>query len=181
KELQVPHPHVVSLQTRSANVESAGQVELKDLVVQALRMRPDRLVVGECRGSEIRDFLAAMNTGHQGAAGTMHANNPQSVPARLAALGALAGWSVQATALQASSALDLVIHMNRGSHGQRGPVALGSLETGSDGQMQMRHLIDLEGAEPLAEYGRRFLADRFGQALARTVATALGNESNKEH
>ncbi|MDV2981399.1 UNVERIFIED_CONTAM: TadA family conjugal transfer-associated ATPase [Actinomycetes bacterium ARC8] len=181
QELQVPHPHVVSLQTRSANVESAGQVELKDLVVQALRMRPDRLVVGECRGSEIRDFLAAMNTGHQGAAGTMHANNPQSVPARLAALGALAGWSVQATALQASSALDLVIHMNRGSHGQRGPVALGSLETGSDGQMQMRHLIDLEGAEPLAEYGRRFLADRFGQALARTVATALGNESTKEH
>lgn len=180
QELHVPHPHVVSLQTRSANVESAGQVRLKDLVVQALRMRPDRLVVGECRGEEIRDFLAAMNTGHQGAAGTMHANNPQSVPARLAALGALAGWSVQATSLQASSALDLVIHMNRGSQGQRGPVALGCLDTGSDGQMQMRRLIDLDAAEPLVDYGHNFLANRFGPSLTRTIAKALGDEHAKE-
>jgi pilus assembly protein CpaF len=177
QELQVPHPHVVSMQTRAANVESAGRIDLKDLVVQALRMRPDRLVVGECRGEEIRDFLAAMNTGHQGAAGTMHANSPESVPARLAALGALAGWSVQATSLQAASALDLVIHMSRSEHGQRGPVSLGYLSTSGDGQMSMRSLIDLQAPEPLTKTGQRILERRFGSELTGAIArdVAAGN------
>jgi len=165
QELHINHPHVVSLQTRSANVESAGLVQLKDLVIQALRMRPDRLIVGECRGEEIRDFLAAMNTGHQGAAGTLHANNPTSVPARLAALGALAGWSVQATSLQASSALDLVIHMSRGEHGRRGPVALGCLETDDVGRMSMRTLIDLQSSQPVTAQGLQIVEEKFGSAL----------------
>ncbi|WP_345470404.1 TadA family conjugal transfer-associated ATPase [Glutamicibacter ectropisis] len=165
QELQINHPHSVSLQTRSANVEAAGLVQLKDLVIQALRMRPDRLIVGECRGEEIRDFLAAMNTGHQGAAGTLHANNPASVPARLAALGALAGWSVQATSLQASSALDLVIHMSRGEHGKRGPVALGCLETDGSGHMAMRTLIDLKSPEPVTNQDQQILERKFGSAV----------------
>lgn len=172
-ELHVPHPHVVSLQTRSANVEAAGLVELTDLVVQALRMRPDRLVVGECRGAEIRDFLAAMNTGHQGAAGTLHANHPEAVPARLAALGALAGWNVQATSLQAASALDLVIHVGRGAGGQRGPVALGALESDVAGQMSMLTLLDLRSSEPMAAGAERVLAQRFGPELAAGIRTEL--------
>jgi len=173
QELQINHPHAVSLQTRSANVESAGLVQLKDLVVQALRMRPDRLIVGECRGEEIRDFLAAMNTGHQGAAGTLHANNPASVPARLAALGALAGWSVQATSLQASSALDLVIHMSRGEHGRRGPVGLGCLETDEAGRMRMSTLIDLHSNRPLTADGRQMVKQKFGNALAEDLENEL--------
>nr|BFE64086.1 hypothetical protein GCM10020063_086120 [Dactylosporangium thailandense] len=90
-ELRPAHPHVVALQARAANVEGAGQVTLRDLVRQALRMRPDRLIVGECRGAEIIDLLGALNTGHEGGAATLHANSPADVPARLEALGLLGG------------------------------------------------------------------------------------------
>ncbi|WP_159611990.1 TadA family conjugal transfer-associated ATPase [Glutamicibacter sp. JC586] len=179
QELQVNHPHVVSLQTRAANVEAAGLVELKDLVVQALRMRPDRLIVGECRGEEIRDFLAAMNTGHQGAAGTLHANNPESVPARLAALGALAGWSVQATSLQASSALDLVIHLSRGDQGRRGPVALGTLETDQSGRMIMHTLIDLHSADPFTKHAQEVMEKKFGPEIISQIVAELGNSTDR--
>ena len=90
-ELQPRHPHLVRLVARAANVEGAGEVGLRELVRQALRMRPDRLVVGEVRGAEVVDLLAALNTGHDGGAGTVHANSPAEVPARLEALAALGG------------------------------------------------------------------------------------------
>src|SRR5699024_9151685 len=90
-ELLPQQQHVVHLQARAGNVEGAGRVDIGQLVRETLRMRPDRLIVGECRGAELRDFLTAMNTGHQGAGGTVHANSPQAVPARLIAMGALAG------------------------------------------------------------------------------------------
>lgn len=88
-ELAPRHPHLVKLVARCANVEGAGEVTLRQLVRQALRMRPDRIVVGEVRGAEVVDLLAALNTGHEGGAGTVHANSPGEVPARLEALGAL--------------------------------------------------------------------------------------------
>ena len=118
-ELDPRHPHVVGLQTRHTNIEQAGSVGLPDLVRQAMRMRPDRLVVGECRGAEVRELLAAMNTGHDGAGGTIHANSAATVPARLAALGALAGMSGRALALQAAGALDAVVHLERSPAGRR--------------------------------------------------------------
>lgn len=118
-ELDPRHPHVVGLQSRHGNVEGAGSVDQAELVRQALRMRPDRLIVGECRGAEVRELLAAMNTGHDGAGGTIHANSAASVPARLAALGALAGMSSTAVNLQAASALDVVVHLTRGASGRR--------------------------------------------------------------
>lgn len=90
-ELAPRHPHLVKLVARCANVEGAGEVTMRQLVRQALRMRPDRIVVGEVRGAEVVDLLAALNTGHDGGAGTVHANNPGEVPARLEALGALGG------------------------------------------------------------------------------------------
>lgn len=111
-ELRPEHPHVVGLQARHANTEGAGSIDLAELVRQALRMRPDRLVVGECRGAEVRELLTALNTGHAGA-GTVHANSAEAVPARLSALGALAGMSREAVTLQAASALDLVVHVAR--------------------------------------------------------------------
>src|SRR4029453_11830843 len=95
-ELRPVHPHVVALQARTANVEGAGAVGLTDLVRQALRMRPDRLVVGECRGAEIADLLGALNTGHDGGAGTVHANAPADVRPRVGGLGA--GCSGRASA-----------------------------------------------------------------------------------
>jgi pilus assembly protein CpaF len=112
-ELRVEHPHTVRLVTRGANVEGAGVIGLRELVRQALRMRPDRLVVGEFRGTEMVELLVALNTGHDGGAATLHANSAADVPARLTALGALAGLSPATVASLASSALRCVVHLRR--------------------------------------------------------------------
>jgi pilus assembly protein CpaF len=112
-ELRPQHPHVVRLEARPPNGEGVGGVPLAVLVRQALRMRPDRVVVGECRGAEVRDLLAALNTGHAGGCGTVHANTPADVPARLEALGALAGLSASAVRSQAVAALDAIVHVQR--------------------------------------------------------------------
>jgi pilus assembly protein CpaF len=118
-ELTPAHPHVVRLLTRPPNVEGVGQVTLRDLVRQALRMRPDRLVVGEVRGSEVTDLLAALNTGHDGGCGTLHANRPSEVPARLEALGVAAGLGRTAVHSQAAAALSVVVHLRRTPAGRR--------------------------------------------------------------
>ncbi len=118
-ELAVQHRHVVGLLARSENVERAGAVELRELVRQALRMRADRIVVGEFRGAEIVELLAALNTGHAGGAATVHANSVTDVPARLVALAALGGMSAQALAAQAASALDVLVHIRRDRTGLR--------------------------------------------------------------
>ncbi len=112
-ELRINHPQVVRLEVRPANVDGFGAITMTELVRQALRMRPDRLVIGEVRGAEVRELLAALNTGHDGGCGTVHANNPQDLPARLQALGSLAGLSHQSVASQAHSALNVIFHMQR--------------------------------------------------------------------
>jgi pilus assembly protein CpaF len=117
-ELWPDHPHVVRLLTRPPNVEAVGAVTLRDLVRQALRMRPDRLVVGEVRGAEVVDLLAALNTGHDGGCGTLHVNRPAEVPARLEALGVAAGLDRAAVHSQAAAALSLVVHLQRGPAGR---------------------------------------------------------------
>ncbi len=117
QELRCYHPHVVSLQARVRNTDGAGSVSLRDLVRQALRMRPDRIVVGECRGAEVVELLCALNTGHDGCAGTLHANSPADVPARLEALGALGGLDRPALHSQLAASVQCVLHMRR--HGAR--------------------------------------------------------------
>ncbi len=118
-ELRPDHPHVVHLQVRRANVQRAGGVDMAELVRAAMRMRPDRLVLGECRGAEVREVLGALNTGHDGGWATVHANAPADVPARLIALGSLAGLGEHAVAVQATSALDAVLHVSRTDEGRR--------------------------------------------------------------
>ena len=118
-ELAPRHPHFIRLVARSANVEGAGEITLRHLVRQALRMRPDRIVVGEVRGAEVVDLLAALNTGHDGGAGTVHANSPAEVPARLEALAALDGLSPAALHSQLGAAVQVVLHVNRGPGGRR--------------------------------------------------------------
>ena len=112
-ELDPDHPHVVRLVARRPNVEGAGGVDLTQLVREALRMRPDRIVIGECRGAEVREMLTALSTGHAGSWATVHANSAQDVPARLEALAALAGLTPAAVAAQAAGALDVVVHLRR--------------------------------------------------------------------
>ena len=121
-ELHPAHPHVVHLQARQANTQGRGEVSLSELVRAAMRMRPDRIILGECRGGEVRDIMSALNTGHRGSFATIHANTPAEVPARLSALGALAGMSAEATHVQARAAFDLVVHVERsvGSSGNTG-------------------------------------------------------------
>ncbi len=118
-ELAPAHPHVVALLTRPPNVEGVGEVTLRDLVRQALRMRPDRLVVGEVRGAEVGDLLAALNTGHEGGCGTLHANSPAEVPARLEALGVAAGLDRAAVHSLSAAALHVVVHLRRTPAGRR--------------------------------------------------------------
>jgi len=135
-ELRIAHPHVVSLEARQANLEGAGGIGLDRLVREALRMRPDRLVVGECRGAELRELLAALNTGHDGGAGTLHANSLADVPARLEALGALSGMTSDAVARQAVSALDVVLHVERSATGRR-LAAVGTLGLDRRGRLEV--------------------------------------------
>jgi pilus assembly protein CpaF len=119
RELTPNHPHVVRIEGRPANTELAGAISLTDLVRQSLRMRPDRLVVGEVRGAEICDLLTAMNTGHEGGCGTVHANSTTDVPARLEALASLGGVPRAALHAQLASALDAVVHVTRNASGVR--------------------------------------------------------------
>lgn len=112
-ELRPDHPHVVGLEARPPNIEGAGEVTVRTLVRQALRMRPDRLVVGEVRGGEVVDLLAAMNTGHEGGCGTVHANSAADVPSRIEGLALAAGLGREAVHSQLASALDVVLHLDR--------------------------------------------------------------------
>lgn len=118
-ELAPPHPHLVRLVARTANIEGVGEITVRQLVRQALRMRPDRIVVGEVRGAEVVDLLAALNTGHDGGAGTVHANSPGEVPARLEALAALGGLDRAALHSQLAAAVQVVLHVSRGGDGRR--------------------------------------------------------------
>ena len=112
-ELHPEHPHVVKLVARPPNIEGAGEITQRDLLRQALRMRPDRIVVGEIRGAEVVDLLAALNTGHDGGAGTVHANTADDVPARFEALGALGGLGHSALHAQLAPALRVVLAVER--------------------------------------------------------------------
>ena len=118
-EVAPRHPHVVRLVERRPNVEGAGGIGLAQLVREALRMRPDRVVLGECRGAEIKEVLAAFNTGHPGSMTTLHANSPPDVPVRLATLGALARMPQRAVDAQAAAAFDAVLHVERTRSGRR--------------------------------------------------------------
>ncbi|MCU1545020.1 MAG: type II/type pathway secretion protein, partial [Homoserinimonas sp.] len=140
-ELRVNHPHFVSLETRQPNLEGVGEVGLQRLVREALRMRPDRLVLGECRGAEIRELLTALNTGHDGGAGTLHANSLADVPARLEALGALAGMSATAVARQTVSAIGTVLHLRHDGK-ERRLAQMGRFEVDRRGRLRMCEAAD---------------------------------------
>ncbi|MDI3313521.1 MAG: TadA family conjugal transfer-associated ATPase [Mycobacterium sp.] len=135
-ELAPRHPHLVKLVARRANVEGVGEVTVRQLVRQALRMRPDRIVVGEVRGAEVVDLLAALNTGHEGGAGTVHANNPGEVPARLEALGALGGLDRPALHSQLAAAVQVVLHVARDRTGRRRLCEIAVLRRSGSGLVQ---------------------------------------------
>jgi pilus assembly protein CpaF len=133
RELIPQHPHVISLEGRPANIEGMGLITMKDLIKQSLRMRADRLIIGEVRGAEVIDWLSALNTGHSGSAGTIHANSIHEVIIRFESLGLMAGLSKEAIHSQLRTALDYVIHIERNSDGKRQVKAIGEFQTDSTG------------------------------------------------
>ena len=159
-ELRPEHPHVVGLEARPANIEGAGAVVLRTLVRQALRMRPDRLVVGEVRGEEIVDLLAALNTGHEGGCGTLHANSALDVPARVEALALAAGLGRQAAHSQLASGVDVVLHLRRGRDGVRRLGEIAVPERDDAGLVQMVPALFLSEGTLVEGPGARRLADR---------------------
>lgn len=191
-ELRPDHPHVIHLQERGANVQGVGEVPMTMLVRTALRMRPDRIVLGECRGPEVRDVLTALNTGHEGGWATLHANSPADVPARLTALGALADLDETAVAAQAVSALQAVIHLRRdaaapvdavrgavsgsGPRATRRVSAIGVLERGVAGRLQCQDaLVVGPGGTVCAGPGADRLAGIVGEdALLAALAGGPG-------
>lgn len=137
RELVPAHPHCVRLEGRPPNAEGAGAITLTTLVRQALRMRPDRLVLGEVRGPEVADLLTALNTGHEGGCATVHANSIEDVLARVEALAALGGMTREACHAQVASALRVVIHVARDPDGRRRVARIGLLERAADGQVRV--------------------------------------------
>jgi len=160
-ELAPGHPHVVSLEARPANVEGRGEIPMRTLVRQALRMRPDRLVVGEVRGAEVVDLLAAMNTGHEGGCGTVHANSAAAVPDRLVALALAGGMTLAGVHAQIAAGLDVVLHLGREPDGRRVLAEVGLVSQRSGVVVVEPALVRRDGVlHPAA--GHRALSRRLG-------------------
>jgi pilus assembly protein CpaF len=143
-ELRLEQPHVVSLETRPANMEGKGQYTIRDLVKNALRMRPDRIIVGECRGGEALDMLQAMNTGHDGSLTTTHANSTQEALARLETLALMSGVELPARAIreQIATSIDLIVQQSRYSDGTRRVSEISEVVgLGDDGEFEVRTLF----------------------------------------
>ncbi|MDN4161429.1 TadA family conjugal transfer-associated ATPase [Nocardioides abyssi] len=167
-ELRPDHPHVVGLEARPANVEGAGAVDLRTLVRQALRMRPDRIVVGEVRGAEVVDLLAALNTGHDGGCGTLHANSAVDVAARVEALALAGGLDRAAAHSQLSSAVDVVLHLVRPRGGRRRLAEVAVTTRLADGTVALEPAVEVDAAGVVrAGPG----AERLEQLLDRRSAT----------
>jgi len=177
-ELQLRHPHVVSLQARPANVEGKGAYTIRDLVVHALRMRPDRLIVGEVRRDEALDMLQAMNTGHDGSLTTVHANDPDDVTSRLETMVLQSGVSYPLRAIrgQIASALHLIVHVARGDDGRRGIESIAEFGPLDGDSLPVRDLFTRDPEGALRSVGMPTFIDRLPRRLQSTLRAALPTE-----
>jgi pilus assembly protein CpaF len=164
-ELSLQQPHVVRLETRPPNVEGKGEVTQRDLVKNALRMRPERIIVGEVRSSEVLDMLQAMSTGHDGSIATIHANNPRECLGRLEMMMLLSGFSIPQRAMrqQIASAINMIVHVSRLSDGTRKVLKISEI-TGMEGEMIMM--------QDLFEF-KRTGVDANGKILGNFISTGI--------
>ena len=161
-ELKLSHSNLVRLESRPPNIEGKGRIAIRDLVINALRMRPDRIVVGECRGAEALDMLQAMNTGHDGSLTTLHANSPRDAIMRLENMVLMTGFELPTTAIreQISSAVDLIIQQTRMLDGSRKIVQISEI-TGREGDVVLMQDIFVYEQTGIDEFGKlqgRFVA-----------------------
>jgi pilus assembly protein CpaF len=162
-ELKLHHEHLISLESRPSNVEGKGAVPIRDLVKNTLRMRPDRIVVGECRGAEALDMLQAMNTGHEGSLTTLHANTPRDGLARLETMVLMAGMDLPLAAIreQITSAVNLVVQQTRFACGSRKVTSITELTGMESGKIQIQEIF-------------KFVSQGYGQADAQGLKKVQG-------
>jgi pilus assembly protein CpaF len=175
-ELRPDHPHVVRLEGHPGNLDGAGAVSLRDLVRQALRMRPDRLVVGEVRGGEVVELLAALNTGHDGGCGTIHANSAVDVPARVEALAVAAGLDRLAVHSQLAAGLRVLLHLARDGNGRRRVASIGVLERDSSGFVRVVPAVEF-APEPVEGPGSELLTTLIGSLPTPRLVSPGGGSS----
>ncbi|HYG68203.1 MAG TPA: ATPase, T2SS/T4P/T4SS family, partial [Anaeromyxobacteraceae bacterium] len=189
-ELQLQQHHVVRLETRPPNIEGKGEIVARDLVKNALRMRPDRIVVGEVRAGEVLDMLQAMNTGHEGSMTTIHANTPRDALSRMEAMVGMSGvpLSDQAIRQMISRALNIIVQLNRGIDGRRRITSISEL-TGTEGAtitMQELFKFDQRGVDANGKVMGEFTStgirpksmeriERFGVDVEQVIARHLGS------
>jgi pilus assembly protein CpaF len=168
-ELQLQQPHTINLEARPANAEGRGQVVIRDLVKNALRMRPDRIIVGECRSGEALDMLQAMNTGHEGSMTTVHSNGPRDALTRLETMVLMAGFDLPIRAIreQIAAAIDVILHVDRMPDGKRVITSLTEIQ-GMEGDtillqdvFKYRFLPGTERGKPLGELVATGLRPKF--------------------
>jgi pilus assembly protein CpaF len=171
-ELQLQQPHVVRLETRPANIEGKGEINARDLVKNSLRMRPDRIIIGEVRGGETLDMLQAMNTGHDGSLTTIHANNPRDALSRIENMIAMTGIAFPAKSLRAqiASAIHLVIQVARLEDGRRKVISLSEIN-GMEG--------DIITMSELFSFKREGL-DEDGMVMGELLPTGIVPSFHKE-
>jgi pilus assembly protein CpaF len=175
-ELMLQQPHVVRLETRPANVEGKGEVSQRDLVKNTLRMRPDRIIVGEVRGGEVFDMLQAMSTGHDGSIATVHANTPRDAMGRLEMMMLLSGVSIPQRAMrqQIASALNIIVHVSRLSDGTRKIMRISEI-SGMEGEMvMMQDLFEFKrtGIGPAGEVIGQFIASGIRSTYSQRLEAA---------
>jgi len=173
-ELQLQQPHVINLEARPANAEGQGEVKIRDLVKNALRMRPDRIIVGECRSGEALDMLQAMNTGHEGSMTTVHSNSPRDALSRLETMVLMAGFDLPVKAIreQIAAAIDIIIHVDRLPEGRRVVTAVSEVQ-GLEGETillqeiyKFRFVPGTERGKPSGELVATGLRPKFMDKLA---------------
>jgi pilus assembly protein CpaF len=186
-ELQLQQPHVVNLESRPPSAEGSGTVSIRDLVKNALRMRPDRIIVGECRGAEALDMLQAMNTGHEGSMTTVHANTPRDAISRIETMVLMAGFDLPMRAIreQIASALDLILQVSRMPDGRRVITQVTEIQ-GMEGEIillqdlfKFRHIQGAPAAGELVSAGLRpkFL-DKLAELSIEVPASAFKSAAN---
>ncbi len=155
-ELQLSQRHVVRLESRPQNIEGRGEISIRDLVRNSLRMRPDRIIVGECRGGEALDMLQAMNTGHEGSLGTLHANTPRDALSRMETMVLMAGLDLPMRAIreQIASALDLIVHISRLRDGSRRITQVLEVVGMEDDTITANSLFDFDFSAGIDDEGR---------------------------
>ena len=175
-ELSLPQEHLVSLEVRPANVEGKGEVTFRDLVINSLRMRPDRIIVGECRGGEAIDMLQAMNTGHEGSLSTIHANTPRDALARLETMVLMSGLELPSRAIRENiaSALNIVIQTQRFSDGSRKVTHISEVAGIERGNILLQDVFRFRQTGMDAE--KRVLGEYVGSGTRPRVVDELRNQ-----